>query len=305
MTRDELEALDRDALLVRAESVGVPFARSLTRGELVDELLRHASESPEDRAKGFFGQARELLASVVGRGLHLVQASESDRSPPPVAKAAKVDVVPTITLAKIYLGQGLTSQAIRVLHDLDAREPGRKDVRSMLADLGAGPAPTSPVASAPQVTSSATDVFAIVGDDRSVVVAWSLPESTFREASAWGLLVVVVEPAWTGPVRHSRWIPIETPSGVHVVSRADTWGVVRVALAIAADAGLDVVAHAPLIVSENANDPEDLRTFGREGLAPLPDAIRDSPTFRAALANGGSHATRRSDATDPRTSADA
>ena len=39
MNRVELERLDRDALITRAEEAGVTRARILTRPELVDELL--------------------------------------------------------------------------------------------------------------------------------------------------------------------------------------------------------------------------------------------------------------------------
>ena len=40
MDRAELEALDREGLVMRAQAAGIRRARILTRPELVDELLR-------------------------------------------------------------------------------------------------------------------------------------------------------------------------------------------------------------------------------------------------------------------------
>jgi hypothetical protein len=43
MNRIELERLDRDSLIARAEQQGVTRARILTRPELIDELLVKAT----------------------------------------------------------------------------------------------------------------------------------------------------------------------------------------------------------------------------------------------------------------------
>ncbi|MDP9037177.1 MAG: hypothetical protein M3O50_20455, partial [Myxococcota bacterium] len=82
MNRADLERLDRDALIERAEAAGVTRARILTRPELVDELLlRSAGEhASRQRARGLFGVARDLLARVVERGLHLPDAADRLRT---------------------------------------------------------------------------------------------------------------------------------------------------------------------------------------------------------------------------------
>ena len=54
--RTELERLDRDTLIARAEQSGVTRARILTRPELIDELLSRAATAaggrPDELARG-------------------------------------------------------------------------------------------------------------------------------------------------------------------------------------------------------------------------------------------------------------
>ncbi len=82
MNRAELETLDREDLIARAEAAGVARARILTRPELVDELLIRsaADHARKQRSRGFFGLARDLLARVVERGLHLPDAADRIRT---------------------------------------------------------------------------------------------------------------------------------------------------------------------------------------------------------------------------------
>src|SRR5579863_6490381 len=82
MNRAELERLDRDALIARAEAAGVARARILTRPELVDELLLRSSADPaaKRQSRGWFGVARDLLARAVERGLNLPDAAERIRA---------------------------------------------------------------------------------------------------------------------------------------------------------------------------------------------------------------------------------
>src|SRR3954449_61523 len=83
MDRGELEGLDRESLVIRAQAAGIRRARILTRPELIDELLRLDPETDEAqlrRSRGFFGRARDLVARVVERGLHLPDAAERIRT---------------------------------------------------------------------------------------------------------------------------------------------------------------------------------------------------------------------------------
>jgi hypothetical protein len=140
MNRTELERLDRDALIARAEAAGITRARILTRPELVDELLLRGIDDPvvKQRSRGLFGVARDLLARVVEQGLHLPDAAERIRTlgglapaPRPSAPAA----LPTVTLAEIYAAQGHRARALETLEGVLAREPDHAAARALLVQL--------------------------------------------------------------------------------------------------------------------------------------------------------------------------
>jgi len=139
MNRAELERLDRDTLIARAEDAGVTRARILTRPELVDELLLRTTVDPvaKQKARGFFGVARDLLARVVERGLNLPDAAERIRTlggPLPSRRSAPA-ALPTVTLAEIYATQGHRDRAIETLEGVLAREADHAAARTLLAQL--------------------------------------------------------------------------------------------------------------------------------------------------------------------------
>src|SRR6478736_4428313 len=110
-----LDLLSRSELIERAREMGVERPERMTRAELRDEILRlSAPRGKEDEARGLFGVARSMLASVVEAGLHMPDAAavirgESDirvKTQPPVA---------TVTLAEIYAAQGHRQRALRML----------------------------------------------------------------------------------------------------------------------------------------------------------------------------------------------
>lgn len=141
MNREELESLDREGLVVRAEASGIRRARILTRPELIDELLRRQPGlDPTDlkRSRGFFGRARDLLSRVVERGLHLPDAVDRIRwsgSLPPSVPHVEPEAVPTLTLAEIYAAQGHKARAIETLHRVLEREPDHVPATALLARL--------------------------------------------------------------------------------------------------------------------------------------------------------------------------
>ena len=148
-SRSDLERLDRDTLISRAEASGVTRARILTRPELIDELLVKTSEPATDmaRARGFFGRARDLLARVVERGLHLPDAAErllARSLPPPPRQGAPL---PTVTLAEIYAAQGHRERAVDTLKNVLDREPEHEAARKLIERLQdaayEGPAPAA------------------------------------------------------------------------------------------------------------------------------------------------------------------
>lgn len=141
MDRDELEGLDRESLVRRAEAAGIRRARILTRPELIDELLRldpHVDEAQLKRSRGFFGRARDLLSRVVERGLHLPDAATRIRwtgTLPPAVPQAETQALPTLTLAEIYAAQGHKQRAVETLRRVLEREPEHASARALLARL--------------------------------------------------------------------------------------------------------------------------------------------------------------------------
>jgi hypothetical protein len=133
MDRQELEGLSRDALIDIADRIGVTRPRVLTHAELVDEILTRTIKSERERAKarGWLGRARDLIARVIEKGLHLPETARAlgvgvSRSLPPPPPP-----LPTVTLAEIYAAQGHLERAIDVLDEVLAREPEHKDAASL------------------------------------------------------------------------------------------------------------------------------------------------------------------------------
>jgi hypothetical protein len=125
MERSQLEALGRDDLVTRARRLGVGRAELLTRVELVDEIVKRTEVEPERRARarGLLGRARDLLATVIERGLHLPDTARKMRAPAATAVPSQPEPVATVTLAEIYAAQGHLSRALGVLDDVLATEP--------------------------------------------------------------------------------------------------------------------------------------------------------------------------------------
>jgi hypothetical protein len=140
MNRAELDRLDRDALIARAEAAGVARARILTRPELVDELLLRSSADPaaKRRSRGWFGVARDLLARAVERGLNLPDAAERIRTlggHTALARRSAPAALPTVTLAEIYASQGHRRRAIETLEGVLSREPDHAVAGALLKQL--------------------------------------------------------------------------------------------------------------------------------------------------------------------------
>lgn len=163
MDRAELEGLDRESLVVKAQEAGIRRARILTRPELIDELLRldpKADRAAIERSRGFFGVARDLLARVVERGLHLPDAADRIREigglPGPVPRA-EPQAVPTVTLAEIYAAQGHPRRAVETLEKVLEREPDHAAARALLARLSDAEyvAPPPPLPPEPEVEEAA------------------------------------------------------------------------------------------------------------------------------------------------------
>jgi hypothetical protein len=168
MDRGELEGLDRESLVVEAQAAGIRRARILTRPELIDELLRldpGADEESLRKSRGFFGRARDLVARVVERGLHLPDAAERIRTlatgppPPPSVPRPEPQAMPTVTLAEIYAAQGHSKRALETLRRVLEREPDHAVARALLARLedAAYVAPPPPLPPEPEIEPEPAD----------------------------------------------------------------------------------------------------------------------------------------------------
>jgi hypothetical protein len=134
MQRIELEKLSREELITHAAHLGVPRPRVLTQPELMDEIITRTAKSEREKtkARGWLGRARDMLAQVVEKGLHLPEAARVLRSgtddrtwptpPPPL---------PTVTLAEIYAAQGHLERAIAVLDEVLTREPEHAEAQGL------------------------------------------------------------------------------------------------------------------------------------------------------------------------------
>jgi hypothetical protein len=124
MERRELEGKSRDELMRIAEARGVARARSLTIPELIDGIVS-AAASP--RQKGWLGKARDLLTSVIDRGL----AAPADPARSPRRKSSAPPPLPTVTLAEIYAAQGHLERALTTLDEVLAREPSHAEAAKL------------------------------------------------------------------------------------------------------------------------------------------------------------------------------
>lgn len=142
MRREELEALDRDALLAEAQRVGVARPQVLTREEILDaiEAIEERAAGSNDGGQRFLVRARRLLADFVERGLNLPQAADRIRANPGAA-SAEPQPVATVTLAEIYAAQGHHDRALTVLDQVLAREPDHAAARRLRARLLGQPQP--------------------------------------------------------------------------------------------------------------------------------------------------------------------
>src|SRR5690606_6261102 len=135
-----LDEKSRHELVEEARKLGVERPERMTRVELRDEIVRRSV--PEERqaeARGLFGVARSMLASVVDKGLNLPDAAKVIRG----GSSFEVPVtsqtpVATVTLAEIYAAQGHKARALRILEDVLAQEPGHEEALRVQRELGAG-----------------------------------------------------------------------------------------------------------------------------------------------------------------------
>lgn len=263
----ELEGRSRDELIALAEGLGVARAATLTQPELVDEILLASAAARGERPppRGFFGRARDLLKSVIDRGLHLPETAAKvlrPSSPPPSGRAPKPPVA-TLTLAEIYAAQGHTSRAIGVLDEVLARQPDHTEARALRDKLAGTTAPAEAAGrkatAAPRAGRGAAvgsegeaalpdaydvdEVVAIAVDPVTLYLYWEIRPTTFAEARAAHpaghllLRIVSVNPGTAsgtrdlrGPFADQRDIPIDGLLGEMFVRNLTPASNVRVSI---------------------------------------------------------------------------
>jgi hypothetical protein len=273
MSRDELERLDRDTLVGRAERLGVARARVLTKPELIDELLLRSTSdyATRQRARGLFGRARDLIARVVERGLHLPDAADRIRSlglvdtPRPTAPAA----LPTVTLAQIYAAQGHRSRAIETLRSVIEREPDHAVAVSLLSRLEdvsyPFPVPVLPpeeeAASPPEpfadpvpdprpAPRDVDECTAVLVDRDALRISWCVRRATLDHArrthpgARLAVCVLVVRPTWDGPRTTVQHHEVEEVEGEMVAHDVAAGSVVRAAMGCARGDGFVPFSHS-------------------------------------------------------------
>jgi hypothetical protein len=141
MDPKELYELSREDLIDRAASVGVSRPETLTQVELIDEIVTKTTPIwRRPLVRGLLGRARDLVARVIERGLHLPEAAKLFRGPPPEDSLPKPPPpLPTVTLAEIYAAQGHTAKALSVLDEVLRTEPEHREARKLRTRLLAAP----------------------------------------------------------------------------------------------------------------------------------------------------------------------
>lgn len=284
MTRVELEGLDRDALAAKAEAAGVQGARRLTRPELVDELLKLEGTPEARKSRGLLGRARDLVARIIERGLHLPDAAERLRALRPLAAREPIRAavpVPTVTLAEIYAAQGHREKAVATLRHVLDRDPSNATAQSLLAQLEDAavplPAPLPPEPDEPLGSSETGEArekgvaepvsmldadhplpprydvdecVAMSVDPTTLYVYWEIRQDTLallRKGSEGGsvaLRVLVIVPTWDGPRSQTREIDVSSAVGDWFLRDLPTGSVVRVAVGWRGTEGFVPAAHS-------------------------------------------------------------
>src|SRR6266478_4386630 len=134
-----MDSLSRSDLIERAEALGVDRANLLTRAELTDEIVRRTVSDPIERriARGLLGVARDLVARVVERGLHLPDAAARIRGSERPSWVPPKPPIATVTLAEIYAKQGHRSRALSVLDEVLETEADHAAARTLRDQIAA------------------------------------------------------------------------------------------------------------------------------------------------------------------------
>jgi hypothetical protein len=284
---DDLTSLTNAELVERAERLGLTNAATMGRDELLSSI-RTLIPPPSARG-GWLGRARDLVARVVERGLHMPDAAKILRGAPP-SQPVPPPPLATVTLAEIYAAQGHFVKAIKVLDEVLEREPDHAEARklrerysgaSMPAPPPAPPAaPDGPAAPEPAETvdaetaepptlvedasSAATagvdDVVCLATDPTTVYVYWELRPITFARArwrDARGKLVLRVS-CFSPHAPATLDLDVDALTGDRFVRGLEPGSEVRICVAWVGPRGF-----TPLAVAAELQMPRDYRALAR------------------------------------------
>jgi hypothetical protein len=191
--RQSLEVLDREGLLAEALRHGIKRPEVMTRVELTDEILRLGTPNPVERkeVRGWLGVARDLVASIVDKGLNLPDAAAVIRGDARFEPLKRPHApVATVTLAEIYGAQGHYARAIQMLDEVLEKEADHHVARRLRDRLllvsesrrGHAPAAPEPVPAEEPVSSEvfeADDAHDAEGDSEGTAVTLAPRDAAF------------------------------------------------------------------------------------------------------------------------------
>jgi hypothetical protein len=314
---DDLKNLSQAELIDRAERLGVPNPQALERDELLAAIAERR-DAPASARGGWLGRARDLVARVVERGLHMPDAAAILRGAAPPTPMPPPPPLSTVTLAEIYAAQGHFTKAVKVLEEVLEREPEHSEARALRQRYvgEAGSPDTSEQAQAPDTSeeahapeapppvleepaladeaSAVDDVVCLATDPTTAYVYWELRALTYARAR-WrdpqGRLILRVL-CFSPHAPATLDIDIEPLVGDRFVRGLEPGGEVRICVAWLGPRGF-----VPLAVAAEMQMPRDYRALARSlptrlieiaatrreaaGATDLP-AARGAPAERAA-----------------------
>lgn len=228
LTGPSLSEIPRHELIAAALELGVERPELLSPEQLREKIRAASAGAGKDAAGparfSLFSVARNLVASVVERGLNLPEAARvirdtvrpSPRHRPPL---------PTVTLAQIYLAQGYADRAIQTLTQVIEREPNNYTAVELYQrltrsrDQHAGP-------SEPAASSTAAENVSISSGVAPRSGLWFTPDEAVTRGLRDALVLLEREPKqitvyWELAEGHAAEL-LRTPSEVKVLCFSGT-----------------------------------------------------------------------------------
>jgi hypothetical protein len=219
------KSIPRHELIALALDLGVDRPEQLSDAELLQHVSRASvgaqaeatppAAPPAAPARGWFQVARNLVASMLEKGLNLPSAArvlrETVRTVPPQRPP-----FPTVTLAQIYIAQGHTQRAVATLQQVLRRDPKNPKARRLLSTL--------PVQSETGSVQLERDVVVIVRKGSKLVLYWELTSATLtrlKEPHSLELRVSLVTPSAQGAHASERVLSVAAQDGSTQNASAD------------------------------------------------------------------------------------